>query len=141
MTSGKTPEALREMRAILERHPGDPETEYEIGVLLQDLAGATFERIIRVAPDSAEGRELLGKYHEARGQLPEALSEYRSALSRSPDRPGLHYLVGNILWKLRDLDAAIPELEAELRINPARSASKAPLTPSTITIATARSLM
>ena len=38
--------------------------------------------------------------------------------SRSPDRPGLHYLVGNILWKLRDYDAAIPELEAEQRRTP-----------------------
>jgi hypothetical protein len=49
--SGKTHDALRELRAIVNGHPEDPEAQFETGVLLQELAGITFERIVRVAPE------------------------------------------------------------------------------------------
>lgn len=119
--SGNTPEALRQLREMLDSHPGDPEALFEAGELFQDLAGMTFERIERIAPDSAETHELLGKYYDARGQLSQALSEYKLALEKNANAPGLHFLVGNVHWKNRDFDAALPELEHELRINPGHS--------------------
>jgi tetratricopeptide (TPR) repeat protein len=118
MKSGNTAEALKEVRWILENHPSDPEAQFESGALLQDLAAAAFQRLERLAPDSAETHQLLGKYYEAHQQLPRALDEYRLALAKNPSVPGIHFLIGNVLWKSRDLDAALPELEAELQINP-----------------------
>jgi len=114
---GKTSEALKEIREMLDSHPGDPEAQFEAGEVLQELAGLTFKRIEQLAPDSVETHELLGKYYEAQGKLPDALAEYRVALDKNSHTPGLHFLAGNILWKQRDFDAAVPELEAELRIN------------------------
>jgi tetratricopeptide (TPR) repeat protein len=119
--AGNTAEALKEVRWIVDNHPHDPEAQFEAGALLQDLAGVAFERLERLAPDSAETHQLLGKYYEANNQLPLALREYRRALAQSPAVPGIHYLIGNVLWKSRDLDAALPELEAELGINPGHS--------------------
>lgn len=116
--SDKVPEALREIRILLELHPRDPEAKFETGRLLQELAGSRFAKIERLAPDSSEAHELLGKYYEARGRLKEALAEYRFALERNPKGPGLHFLIGNIYWKLGNFDAAVPELERELRLNP-----------------------
>jgi tetratricopeptide (TPR) repeat protein len=116
--AGKRAEALKEVRWILDNHPGDPEAQFEGGALLQDLAAVAFQRLETLAPGSAETHQLLGKYYEAHDELPRALEEYRQALAQNPSVPGIHFLIGNVLWKSRDLDAAGPELEAELRINP-----------------------
>ena len=40
-----------------------------------------------------------------KGDLVEALREYRAAAALDSRRPGVHYLIGNILWKMRELDA------------------------------------
>jgi tetratricopeptide (TPR) repeat protein len=119
--AGRTSEALLEVRRILKAYPGNPEAQFEAGALLQDLAGSTFQRMQQLAPDSAETHQLLGKYYEARGRLPEALGEYRRALGAKGSAPGLHFLIGNVLWKNRDFEAALPEFEAELRVNPGHS--------------------
>ena len=118
---GKTSKALRQIREMLESHPGDPEAQFEAGAILQELAGTAFKRMERLAPDSVETHELLGNYYEAQGKLPNALAEYRMALVKNSQAPGLHFLAGNILWKQRDFDAALPELESELQINPNHS--------------------
>src|SRR5205823_14838726 len=92
LNSGKTSEALRQIREMLDKHPGDPEAQFEAGSILQELAGTTFRRMGRLAPDSFETHELLGKYYEAQGKLPEALAEYRFALSKNSNAPGLPFL-------------------------------------------------
>lgn len=123
--SGKREEALRQLHVMLDRHAGDPEAEFEAGVLLQELSGLAFERLARAAPDSVQAHELLGKSYEARGQSTEALAEYRIALGKDPHAPGLHFLAGNVLWKNRDFDAAMSEFEAELRANPGHAMANA----------------
>lgn len=119
--AGRTPEALRQIRALLERDPDNPEAMFEAGRILQDLAGTRFALMERLAPESPETHEMLGRYYEAQNRLDEALAQYRSALKIKPDRPGLHFLIGNVLWKQRDYEAAAPELMAELRVNPSHT--------------------
>jgi len=121
INAGKTSDGLQKLREMLDTHPGDPQAEFEAGTVLEELAGATFKRMERLAPESAETHELLGKYYEAQGKLPEAQAQYRLALQKNSRAPGLHFLVGNILWKQRDFDAALLELQAELRLNPDHS--------------------
>jgi Flp pilus assembly protein TadD len=72
----------------------------------------------RIAPESVAAHELLGKTLESQGKLDGALSEYRRALEKSPATPGLHFLIGNVNWKLRNFDAAQAELGEELKVNP-----------------------
>jgi len=121
LDAGKTADGLQQLREMLDSHRGDPEAEFEAGALLEELAGATFKRMERLAPESAETHELLGKYYEAQGKLPEALAQYRIALQKNSQAPGLHFLLGNVLWKQRDFEAALPELQAELRLSPGHS--------------------
>jgi Flp pilus assembly protein TadD len=82
------------------------------------LAALRAEQLQRVAPDSAAAHELLGKSLEAQGKLNEALAEYRKALEKGPTTPGLHFLAGNLEWKLKNLDAAEAELLDELKLDP-----------------------
>jgi tetratricopeptide (TPR) repeat protein len=77
--AGKTTDGLQKLREMLDSHPGDPEAEFEAGAVLEEFAGATFKRMEQLAPESAETHELLGKYYEAQGKLPEALAQYRIA--------------------------------------------------------------
>ena len=117
----RVPEALREVRILLERFPADPEAEFQAGRLLQELAGSRFARLQRLAPDSSETHELLGKYYEAQGRPQEALTEYRLALERNPEGRGLHFFTGNVYWKLRKFDDALRELQSELALNPSHT--------------------
>lgn len=118
LREGGVGEALRELDQTMQETRGDPETQYQVGELLRQLAADRAARLQELAPDSAEAYELLGRALEARGNLDEALAAYRAALSKSPRLPGVHFLIGNIQWKQRDLEAAKPEMEAELRSNP-----------------------
>ena len=118
LRDGRFPEALRELAESLRKAPGNPEVQYQIGEILGQLGTDRAARLEELAPDSAEAHELLGRALEARGDLVGALSAYRAAMARSPRLPGVHFLIGNILWKQRDFEAAQPEMEAELRGNP-----------------------
>ena len=54
---------------------------------------------------------------EAHDRLAEALTRYKRAAEKDPARPGIHFLIGNVYWKQRELNAAVPELQTELRLN------------------------
>ena len=115
---GKTLEALNELQAALRSAPDDPEVQYEAGELLREIGAERAAELQRMAPESAEAHELLGRSLEARGQVDEALAEYRLALKSHADIAGVHLLIGNVFWRKRDFEAARPEFEAELRLNP-----------------------
>jgi tetratricopeptide (TPR) repeat protein len=115
---GKVVGALQNLEAIGRRYPDDPEAKLAIGEVFQELAALRAEQLQRVAPDSAAAHELLGKSLESRGKLTEASAEYRRALEKGPAIPGLHFLIGNLEWKLKNFNAAEPELLDELKLNP-----------------------
>ena len=104
--SHQTIEALQEIRRMLDSYSGDPEAEFQAARLIEQLASLHFAELERLAPDAAETHLLLGKRYEAQGKLKEALTEYQRAEAKSPNLPGLHFLIGNVHWKLHDFDAA-----------------------------------
>lgn len=114
---GRVPEALAEIDRALAAQT-DPEIQFQAGSIVRELAERRFADLERLAPDSAAVRELAGRQFEQQGRLPEALREYRSAIVKEPARPGLHFEAGNILWRMRELDAAAEELKAELARTP-----------------------
>ena len=114
---GRIPEALAEIDRALAGQT-DPEIQFQAGSIVRDLAEQRFADLDRLAPDSAAVRELAARHFEQQGNLPEALREYRAAIAKEHGRPGLHYEAGNILWRMRQLDAATEELRAELARSP-----------------------
>jgi Flp pilus assembly protein TadD len=115
---GNTVAALQNLSIIESRGSDDPEAKFAMGEIFQELAALRAEQLQRVAPESAAAHELLGKSLESQGKLNEALAEYRRALDKGRVTPGLHFLIGNVNWKLRNLDAAQAELGEELKLNP-----------------------
>ena len=115
--TGRTPEALVEIERALAR-PVAPEVRFEAGRLLRGLAERRFAVLEQTAPNSAATLELAGARFERAGDLEAALKQYSAAASLEPNRPGIHYRVGNILWNKRELDSAAQALRRELALTP-----------------------
>ena len=116
--SGRVVEALRQIRELEKQKPNDPNLQFELGEILQELAGSRAEQLQKVSPQSPQIHELIGRLLESHHKITEALAEYEQAARASPSLPGIHFLIGNLHWKQRDFDAARPALEAELKLNP-----------------------
>jgi tetratricopeptide (TPR) repeat protein len=115
---GKVVEALKQIEALEKESSRNPKLQLQLGEMLQELAASRAERLQRLAPNSPQAHELLGKSYEAHQKLAEALGEYTRAVEKSPQLPGLHFLIGNVYWKLGELDQAKSALEQELKLNP-----------------------
>lgn len=114
---GQVAEGLGELERALQG-AADPETTFQAGRVVRDLAERRFADLQRLAPNSAAIRELAGLQYERKGQREKALEEYRQAASLEPRRPGIHYRIGNVLWRMRELDRAEEHLRRELAANP-----------------------
>ena len=97
------------------------ESRLEAGRLLRQLAEARFRALQRTAGGSAATMEIAARRLEREGNFAEALEQYRAVQRLEPDRPGIRFSIGSVLWKTRDLTAAEPELRAELAIRPTHS--------------------
>jgi tetratricopeptide (TPR) repeat protein len=115
---GHVATALREIAELKEEAANDPDLQFKIGELLQELAASRAERLQSLAPDSAEAHELVGKSLESHQKLEEALAEYKAAAKQAPNLPGVHFLIANVYSKLQNLSAAKTALDAELTLNP-----------------------
>lgn len=115
---GNVPGALEGLAAMEKQYSNDPEAKFAVGEIFQELAALRAEQLQRLAPDSSAAHELAGKSLEAQGKLDEAVAEYRRAVDKGAQTPGLHFLLGNVEWKRRNLEAAQSELQKELELNP-----------------------
>jgi tetratricopeptide (TPR) repeat protein len=121
LTAGRTVEALREIETLKQQSGGNPDVLFEIGILFQELAASRAQRLEEVDAGSPQVQELLGRSLESHNRLSEALARYQAAAEKNPALPGIHFLIGNLYWKQRDFNAALRELQAELRVNPHHS--------------------
>ena len=113
----RIPEALSEVEHVLSGKP-TAEVQFQAGRILRDLAEKRFADLQSVAADSAGVHELAGARWERSGDLDAALREYRAAAAMEPQRPGVHYRIGNVLWRQREVAPAEEALAKELAINP-----------------------
>lgn len=61
---------------------------------------------------------MRGQSLEAMSRAEEAIAEYRKAIERNPEILNVHFAIGNLYWVRSEFEKAIPELLAELKINP-----------------------
>src|SRR5262249_51401146 len=71
---------------------------------------------IRLKKDYVEAHNNLGNALHDKGQLDEAISEFREALRLKKDDPHARYNLGNALWHKGQLDQAISEFREALRL-------------------------
>ncbi len=84
--AGRYEEAIATCQAGLQRHPAYLSAHVTLGrALLEtgqfDEARQELEHVLRAAPENLAAIRGLAEIHDRRGELPEALEQYRSALS------------------------------------------------------------
>src|SRR6266853_963296 len=84
----RMPDALEELDRALAASL-DPETRFQAGRIVRDLSERRLAALVRVSPDSAAVRELAARQFELQGRLPDALREFRAAIAKERQRPGV----------------------------------------------------
>lgn len=113
----RIPEALAELERAVEVQPS-PEIEVDVGRLLRSLAEKRFRDLSQSDAGQAGIHEIAGRRLEYEGHFDPALIRYREALRLEPDRPGLRYAIGGLLWKMKEFAEAENHLRAELERTP-----------------------
>lgn len=109
---------VRELRAADPANPQVLSTAYQVYTQLTDEA---LLDLAVAAPDSAELHFNMAENLARAGKEPEALAEYRKALARNPNLPGLHDRTADLLHNSADpaLRTQAPaEYGAALQANP-----------------------
>ncbi len=76
-------------------------------------ARAAFEQVVKLAPGSAEGHNLLGWVLFAQGQTAESIAQFRTALRLKPDLAAAHVNLANALVKSGDWRRPRPRPEPQ----------------------------
>ncbi len=113
----RLPDAVAEVQQLAALR-SSPEARYQAGLILRQLAERRFQDLEQAAPGSPAVLVLAAQRLERQGNHAEALEHYRAAAKLEPQRPGIHYAIGNALWRARDLESAATELSMELARNP-----------------------
>ncbi len=102
--------------------PDDADVLYETARLHLKAWNGAVERMFERAPDSFRVHQLSAEIFEIQGRYDEAVSEYREAISESPQTVNLHYRLARALLMRSHAPEALAEakteFEAELKLNP-----------------------
>jgi tetratricopeptide (TPR) repeat protein len=100
--------AYRAATAAARRHPADTNVLYYLGLITRELAAQQFERLAKIAPDSARVHQLQAEMFDVQERRADAEKEYAAALAAQPDL--LEALLG--LAKLQRIRLACEEARA-----------------------------
>src|SRR5262252_9015130 len=110
--------------------PDDPEILYQTGKIYGNLAFFTMEKLAQLAPTSVWRHLAAAEANESQSAFDQAIPEYKEVLKLDPQRPGVHYRLGQSLleryWRrhsAENLAAAEAEFQQELQIDPANANS------------------
>lgn len=108
-------------------HPEDPEILFHANRTYREVAIQAAFEIAKVAPESVWGHQAMGEAYEGRQFYDLAIMEYRKALAKDPERPGLHFRLGEAMLAKAGTPAqateALEEFERELAANPAHASA------------------
>ena len=77
--------AYVELRRVLIASPRDVDALYYLALATAELAGAEFERLVALAPDSGRARQLMAESLESQDRARDAEREYEAAVAAQPD--------------------------------------------------------
>lgn len=120
--AGRFQESIEVCRAGLARHPGYLSARVTLGRALLEIgdtesAHRELSDVIRVAPGNLSAIRGLAEVHRRRGELPEALEQFRSAFELAGPDPAIEQIV-------RDLRREA--MQAPLPAEPGRAPESAP---------------
>ena len=124
--AGQFEESVETCRAGLATHPGYLSARVTLGRALLELnqleeAQGELEHVLKNAPENLAAIRGLGEIHHRRGELKEALAQYRAALALARNDPDLEETVAQLARQVEPQKPAIPtdglsfdQMESEL---------------------------
>ena len=118
-------EAVKVTAELQIAHPDDPEILFHANRTYREVAVQAAFEIARVAPDSVWGHQAMGEAYESRQYYDLAIMEYRKALEKEPDRPGLRFRLGEAMLAKEpdpgEASEALEQFQLELAANPSHA--------------------
>ena len=139
--AGHLQEAVDVCRAGLAIHPGYLSARVTLGRAFLELnqleeAQAELEQVLKSATENLAAIRGLAEIHQRRGRLPEALAQYRAALSLARNDPDLEQTVNELTQKLAPKKGpqtvnglSFDQIQQELSVNPQAQPLPAPPEP------------
>jgi tetratricopeptide (TPR) repeat protein len=122
LSRGHLDEALPVVIALEKEFPADPDVLYETAKVHMRAWNDAVYRMFQNAPASYRVNQISGEIFEIQARYPEAVAEYRKAISKNPTALNLHFRLGRALLleshSPEVLAEARKEFEAELKLNP-----------------------
>jgi predicted O-linked N-acetylglucosamine transferase (SPINDLY family) len=120
---GKRIEAVVELRAALDRSPGEALVLELLAKALEEMgrldeAELAYRDAIAASPGKIAIRIALAVMLKAHGKLEASLQAYLEAVELAPDSYGVHYNLANLLREMGRLDAAALRYRSALEIDP-----------------------
>ena len=111
--AGQFDESVETCRAGLAVHPGYLSARVTLGRALIELnqleeAQRELEHVLRNAPENLAAIRGLGEIHHRRGELADALAQYRAALALARNDPDLEETVAQLARQVEPPKPAIP---------------------------------
>jgi tetratricopeptide (TPR) repeat protein len=112
--SGRCEEAVGICRAGLDIHPGYLSARVTLGRALVELerfdeAQIELDLVLRSAPENLAAIRGLAEIYHRRGELPQALAQYRAALALARNDPDLEQTVEDLARQLTPRSATTPQ--------------------------------
>ncbi len=124
LQAGRSSEAERAFRAILRKHPAQPDALQCLGVAAfqkghHKTAGQYLRKAAQARPEDAEIHYNLGVVLRTLGSHEEAAAAYRRTLGIKPDHAEAANNLGNVLKEMGDLEGALVAYRGALDSEPA----------------------
>jgi tetratricopeptide (TPR) repeat protein len=116
--SGEFHAEVTTLRKALNLQPQNVDLLYLLGQAYERLGKEEVTRLQKMAPHSARSEQLLAESYAASSEWPSAVIHFQNSLAASPDTPGLHVELGEVLLRAGKLTRASLEFEEELHLAP-----------------------
>ena len=118
-------DARSELVALLAANPGDGQAHYLLAKTCHSLSLSVLADMLAAAPDSPRTHQLYALTLAEQEANDKALAEYRKVETAASAVGGLHFAIGELLWKMKQADQALVEFEQELRLSPGHAEASA----------------
>jgi predicted Zn-dependent protease len=109
-------EAAAQFEALGKIEPENPRAWYGLGRSYEGLAARAFERLEKLAPESAYGFALIAATRAAQNQYRSAFFFYRKALEKQPKMRGVHVALSQVYRKAGHPEWAAQEEQKEIEL-------------------------
>ena len=117
-SSGRIDDAIVQLDKAVAENPKDADAYYELARLHTNASLQAIEKLKELDPESFQLHALMGETYAGEKQYADAISEYKSALAKRPDAPGIHFSIGVAYWAQHEWESAGSEFLQALQENP-----------------------